>query len=260
IGISGSPGCGRVSGLLPGPASTTAWPSLDPAGQVPAFASVSPHCGTPAMIAEIPCGDLNDTVSIRCWPSGRVRCMTNGVKPPASVVVVPAVGDGENGRAPDGQAAPPGPSAIAKLAFVRKSGAWGLLHGVRSALVVYVLHLVGVASVALLPPSKWRWKSLNGCCAMPEATPVTWPVVSFSFVCRTSLRLTPSAEAAISSLMSGGCDGRTYTFPVTCFSGSPPRSGVSIVTVPTFAAGGQDAGPSSSSPFERSASVVRASP
>src|ERR1019366_1247615 len=155
IGISGSPGCGRVSGLLPGPASTTAWPSLDPAGQVPAFASVSPHCGTPA------------------------------------------VSDGENGRAPDGQAAPPGPSAIAKLAFVRKSGAWGLLHGVRSALVVYVLHLVGVASVALLPPSKWRWKSLNGCCAMPEATPVTWPVVSFSFVCRTSLRLTPSAEAAI---------------------------------------------------------------
>src|ERR1019366_6748195 len=236
IGISGSPGCGRVSGLLPGPASTTAWPSLDPAGQGPAFASVSPHCGTPAMIAEIPCGDLNDTVSIRCWPSGRVRCMTNGVKPPASVVVVPAVSDGENGRAPDGEGAPPGPSAIAKLAFVRKSGAWGLLHGVRSALVVYVLHLVGVASVALLPPSKWRWKSLNGCCAMPEATPVTWPVVSFSFV------------------------GRTYTFPVTCFSGSPPRSGVSIVTVPTFAAGGQDAGPSSSSPFERSASVVRASP
>src|ERR1019366_1674836 len=116
-----------------------AWPSLDTAGHVPAFASDSPHSGIPAMIAESPSGALNEIVSRRCWPSPRVRCITNGVNAPASVVDEPAVRAGVNGSTPDAQGVPLGPSTVANAAVCSESAASGELQGVKSASLTFLL-------------------------------------------------------------------------------------------------------------------------
>ena len=71
---------------------------------------------------------------------------------------------GVNGRSPSGHAVPPVPAVMLTVEDVLKSGAYGELHGVKSAAAVYAPHRVGVVSAAAGPPSSCSLASVNGSC------------------------------------------------------------------------------------------------
>ena len=50
-----------------------------------------------------------------CWPSWRLIVIVNGEKPPAWMLVTPAVSSGENGSEGPGQALPLGPEVISNV-------------------------------------------------------------------------------------------------------------------------------------------------
>ncbi len=85
----------------------------------------------------------------------------SGLKAPAWLFVVPAVKDGANEDS-DPHELPPGPLTMPKLLAQNASGMNGLLHGVKSALVVNSPHAPGVTSAPCAPPSNTIFKSLNG--------------------------------------------------------------------------------------------------
>jgi hypothetical protein len=97
---------------------------------------------------------------------------------------------------------------MAKPAFVRKSATNGVLHGVKSAFVVYTPHAVGVSSAARAPPLNDSLKLVKGRSGVPEKVVVRRPVVSSRRTSPTSLTLTPSPDAATSSRRLGGFDCR----------------------------------------------------
>ena len=131
------------------------------------------------------------------------------MNPPAWSVVAPAVSDGLNGSGEDGHGLPPGPLVIAKLFSSSTSETSGALHGVKSAVDAYTPHAAGVASAAWAPPLNDSLKSVNGSSGVPSNVVVNWPVASSRCTFPTSLRFTPSAEAATSSFRFGGLDCRT---------------------------------------------------
>src|ERR1700743_1615386 len=87
-----------------------------------------------------------------CWPSSRLMVIVNGLNPPAWMLVVPAVNDGENGKLGSGQGDPFGPLVTSNVeeAFTLSAPD----HGAYVALVLYAPHRAGLASGARSPPKK----------------------------------------------------------------------------------------------------------
>ena len=98
------------------------------------------------------------TVTPLIWSwSVREKVAVNGLKPPAWLLVVPAVNDGLK--------PPPHPLVIWKLsAGVAGGPEPGADHGVSDVPVVYVPHAEGVVSGARGPPNRCSFRSLNWNC------------------------------------------------------------------------------------------------
>src|ERR1019366_2383020 len=197
-----------------------------------------------------------------CSRSSRPNVTENGLEAPAVGVWLPAVKDGLNGRLPGH--APPAPfqstlndddgvaSGVPAIASVpERPPRPGVLHGVRSVVVVNVPQLCGFANGALAPPLNVSSSSLKGswgCCVNVACKrPVTgfadtWPASltitprSAERTCRNSLMMCPSsASVALHGEHSGS---PMNTWPSSGFS----SKGVVTFTVPIWEANGQDAG------------------
>jgi hypothetical protein len=86
-----------VYGSPPTPTETTVSPISLSGPHVPAFACSSPHSFTFESVPETPSGIFNWTPCRFCSPSSRLIVITNGVNPPAWMLVVPVVNVGSNG-------------------------------------------------------------------------------------------------------------------------------------------------------------------
>src|SRR6185312_9970345 len=118
----------------PRPTDTIVSPIWLSAPQVPAFASASSHSFTVASVPDMPSGMCSWIACRSCWPSSRPIVIVNGLNPPAWMLVVPAVSDGENGRLAPGHGLPLGPDVTSKLDD--GCAASVPVHGVNDAVVV----------------------------------------------------------------------------------------------------------------------------
>jgi hypothetical protein len=103
---------------------------------------------------------MRSWIACRSWlPSGRLIVIVNGLNPPAWLLVVPAVKDGENGRGLS-HGLPFGPAVT--LNVDEESTVPLAVHGSIEATVVYGPHKAGVLNGARSPPKKCSSKSSNG--------------------------------------------------------------------------------------------------
>src|SRR5580704_17457034 len=128
----------------------------------------------------------------------------------------------------------------------------GVLHGVKSTLVVAVPHVRGLASVARDPPPKLNLKSLNGSCGLFSKLAVIWPVCWSIDAVPSSFTTIPDSPSPTTwtnsrtirpSCASRGVHGLhegdpRYTWPTSASS----SAGVLIDTVPTCDSRGHPAG------------------
>src|SRR5580692_4984756 len=115
---------------------------------------------------------------------------------------------GVNGSG-DSHGAPLVPVAIWKLLGENTSSTTGVLHGVKSELLVNNPHVGGVTSAACDPPLKESLKFVNGTSGVSLNTVVNCPVLVFRCTSPSSLSSTPCPAIAISNFKSGGWDSTT---------------------------------------------------
>src|SRR3982074_806310 len=120
--------------------------------QVPAVSGASGQKLTAVSIPDRPRGRVKCTRFICCSPSSRLKVPVRGVNDPAWRFVEPPVNVGLNGRCAPGQGVPCGPCSILND-DVLVTGALPL-HGVNTAVVVYVPQRDGAVSGARSPPKK----------------------------------------------------------------------------------------------------------
>jgi hypothetical protein len=85
--------------------------------------------------------------------------IVNGLNPPAWILAIPAVNDGENGNGSE-HGLPFGPDTTSNVE-VEPTGSLPV-HGTIDALVVYAPHKAGVLNGARFPPKKCSSNVSNG--------------------------------------------------------------------------------------------------
>src|ERR1700684_2187564 len=149
------------SGSRPEPLAIVAVPTRAAAGHVPAFASLSPHGGTPATSPSSPGGRVMSRRPRPCSRSCLETVSVNGVAASAWGSTVPALNDGEN--PPSQPAIANDGSNVASGVPCASPGAGWCDHGSSSLVAVTVPQLCGLASSALGPPWNASFNSLSGC-------------------------------------------------------------------------------------------------
>ena len=176
----------------------------------------------------------------------RFNVTVNGENAPAWMFVAPAFTVGLNGRVAPGHGPPPGPWSMLN----DDSEVTGPLpsHGVKTAVVVYVPHRVGVASGARSPPKKCSSRFSNGRSGVFLNVVTICPVCGFNDTSPASLIKLPEYGVFRDDIHRHETPERVrvlaarYTEP----SSSCSNSGVLIFTVPTFDPSGQKLDPGAS--------------
>ena len=176
---------GRKNGCGPGPAPASTVPTCDAAGQAP-VAAPGVHSGTLAIFASRPGGSVTLSPESSWSVSLRESDSANGVNAPASVLVDPAVNEGEN---------PVTQPALIENESVGEAAA-APFQGVRADVAVNDPQLSGVATAARAPPKKSSLKSLNGSCGLLSNVVTSCPLAGLGTTWPASLTSTPSDSAA----------------------------------------------------------------